>query len=125
MLGGGVETKRIDFTEIPVTESEVKKARERWHEANKSASEMAGKLFQLGSGYGAPEARAADEHQLQTLRDEAERLFKEYCDLDRRLIDHRMVEIQESQRKATWASFAVAFILGILVIVDFVSRIVD
>ena len=45
-------------------------------------------LFQPGSGYGNPDARAQDEHRLQTAKHNAERLFQEYHDLDKRDMGH-------------------------------------
>src|SRR5690606_38861768 len=82
-------------------------ARRRWLEASDHASRLASELFQLGDGYGDPDARAADEHRLQSARHEAERLFREYHDLDRRELEITMLKLQRSQQQATWASFVV------------------
>lgn len=96
----------------------VQAARARWLEANEAASRLAAELFQPGSGYGDPEARAADEHRLQSARLEAERLFREYHDLDRRDMELQMLQLQRSQRLATWASFAVAAVVGLATVVS-------
>jgi hypothetical protein len=104
--------------EVQATTSDVQMARARWLAANDAASKLAAELFQLGSGYGDPDARAADEHQLQSARYEAERLFREYHDLDRRDMELKLLEIQRSQRLATWASFAVAAVVGLATVVS-------
>jgi len=95
------------------TSSDVEAARARWLEASQAASKLAAELFQPGSGYGDPDARAADEHRLQSARLIAERLFCEYHDLDRRDMELKMLDLQRSQRLATWASFAVAAVVGL------------
>lgn len=97
-------------------------ARRKWLSANDAVSELAAELFQLGSGYGDPEARMQDEHRLQTSRHEAQRLFQEYHDLSRQETEMKMLELQKSQRQATWASFAVAFAVGTATIVDVVTK---
>jgi hypothetical protein len=71
----------------------VAEARSRWLAASESASHLATKLFQPGSGYGDPDARRADEHRLQTAKDEAERLFREYYDIDKRHIESEMLKL--------------------------------
>lgn len=96
----------------------VASARLRWLAASERASNLAAELFQPGSGYGDPEARQQDEHRLQTARDEVERLFREYHDLDRQRIESVMLRLQRSQQLATWASFAVAAAVGIATIVS-------
>jgi len=93
-------------------------ARDRWLEASERASQLATELFQPGSGYGDPDARAADEHRLQSARHDAERLFREYHDIDRRDMELKMLELQRSQRIATWASFTVAAVVGLATIVS-------
>lgn len=98
--------------------NEVEEARLRWLKASESASQIASELFQPGSGYGDPEARQQDEHRLQSARHEAERLFREYHDLDRKDMDAKMLELQRSQRLATWASFAVAAAVGLATVVS-------
>lgn len=95
----------------------VDAARSKWLSASVVASELATELFQLGSGYGDPEARMQDEHRLQTSRHEAQRLFQEYHDLSRQETELKMLELQKSQRLATWASFAVAAMVGVATIV--------
>jgi hypothetical protein len=97
--------------------TDVEAARARWLAASDRAAQLAGELFQPGSGYGDPNARAADEHCLQSARHDAERFFQEYHDLDRRDIEVKMLELQRSQRLATWASFAVAAVVGVATIV--------
>ena len=92
--------------------------RARWLEASEAASKLAAELFQPGSGYGDPEARAADEHRLQSARLDAERLFREYHDLDRRDMEIKMLDLQRSQRLATWASFAVAAVVGLATVIS-------
>jgi hypothetical protein len=98
--------------------SSVEAARERWLKASRAASELAAALFQPGSGYGDPEARSADEHRLESARLNAERLFREYHDLDRRDMELKMLGLQRSQRMATWASFAVAAVVGLATVVS-------
>ena len=98
--------------------NDVEAARARWLSASDCASQLAAKLFQPGSGYGAPEARAADEHCRQSAKHDAERLFREYHDLDRRDMELKMLDLQRSQRLATWASFAVAAVVGAATVVS-------
>jgi len=95
----------------------VDAARVKWFSASEAASELAAELFQPGSGYGNPEARMHDQHRLQTARHDAERLFREYHDLSRQETEQKMLELQQSQRLATWASFAVAAMVGVATIV--------
>ena len=98
--------------------SNVETARVRWLQASERASHLAAELFQPGSGYGDPDAKAADEHRLQSVRHDAERLFREYHDLDRREMEIKLYELQRSQRLATWASFAVAAVVGLATVVS-------
>jgi len=98
--------------------SNVEDARVRWLETSEQASQLATELFQPGSGYGDPDAKAADEHRLQSVRLDAERLFREYYDLDRREMEIKLYELQRSQRLATWASFAVAAVVGLATVVS-------
>lgn len=79
---------------------------------------LASTVYQPGSGYGDPQARNEDLHRLETARAEAERLFREYHDLDRRYIEYEMLKLQRSQRLATWASFAMAAVVGVATIVQ-------
>lgn len=95
----------------------VAAARSKWLEANERASKLADTLFQPVSGYGDPDARLADEHRFRSARDEAERLFREYDDLYRRETEFKMLGLQRSQRLATWASFAVAAVVGLATII--------
>lgn len=108
------------MTKPPLGQSEASASRERWLAASARASELAASLFQPGSGYGDPDARVQDEHQLQTARHEAERLFREYHDLDRKDMEQKLLEVQQSQRLATWASFAVAVVVGVATIAGIV-----
>ena len=96
----------------------VETVRFKWIEASESATRLASELFQPGSGYGDPEAKAQDEHRLQSARLDAERLFREYHDLDRRDMEYKMLELQRSQRLATWASFVVAAVVGLATVVS-------
>ena len=117
----GIEVLRShryeDMTQPLLGSTDVEAARARWLVASERASQLAGELFQPGSGYGDPDARAADEHSLQSARHDAERFFQEYHDLDRRDIELKMLELQRSQRLATWASFAVAAVVGVATVV--------
>lgn len=92
-------------------------ARAKWLEASAKASALAAELLQPGGGYGVPEARPNDKHRLQTARLNAEWLHREYSDLEHRHLDSKMVKLQQSQRLATWSSFAVASAIGITTIV--------
>ena len=102
---------QVSETGDPRTAS-VSAARERWLTAGEELSKLSAELFQSGSGYGDPEARLNDEHRLQSAREEVQRLFREYHELDRRQIESEMLDLQRSQRLATWASFAVAAVVG-------------
>lgn len=105
------------MTKPQLSNSDVEAARARWLSASENASRLAAELFQPGSGYGDPEARVADEHRLQSARHDAERFFQEYNNLDRRDIELKMLELQRSQRLATWASFTVAAVVGVATVV--------
>ena len=106
----------MSHTKTTITDIET--ARTRWLEASAGASKLASELFKVGDGYGDPEARVADEHRLQSARVEAERLFREYYDLDRRNMELKMMKLQHSQQLATWASFLVAAIVGLATIIS-------
>jgi hypothetical protein len=92
--------------------NDVETARARWLSASECASQLAAELFQAGSCYGDPDARTVDEHRLQSARHDAERFFREYHNLDRRKMELKLLELQRSQSLATWASFAVAAVVG-------------
>ncbi len=96
----------------------VSDARSRWIDASARASNLAAELFQPGSGYGDPDAREQDVHRLETAKAEAERFFREYDDLYRQHIESEMLQLQRSQRLATWASFAVAAVVGAATVVQ-------
>ncbi len=109
------QRKMIKLHEIT---DDVETARKKWLAASEVASLLANKLFQPGSGYGNPYARSQAEHRLQTAKHDVDRLFQEYHDLYRREMETKMLEIQRSQRLATWASFAVAAVVGIATIIS-------
>lgn len=48
----------------------------------------------------------------------AEHFYREYYDLERRELRLRMLEQLQSQRLATWASFAVVAVLGLATVVS-------
>ena len=98
----------------------IDEARSEWLKARERAAELANKLFQPDSGYGDPEARASDEHLLQSARHDAENLYREYNDIERRKIELKMLDLQRSQRLATWASFVVAAAVGLATIANIV-----
>ena len=104
------------MTKSPTLANDVEAAREKWLAASEQASQLASELFQPGSGYGDPDARATDEHRLQNAMHNADRLFQEYHDLDKRDMELKMLELQRSQRLGTWASFAVAAVVGVATI---------
>jgi len=93
---------------------DVESARSRWLLAREQASKLAAEFFQPGSGYGDPEARCADEHRLQTAREERELLFREYYELDRQQIESNMRKLQRSQTVAAWVSIGVAAVIGVV-----------
>lgn len=107
--------KQIEAIKLAVAE-----AKKRWQAAIIKKSKLASTLFQPGSGYGDPDARLNDEHQLHIAKEEAERLYREYNDLDRNLIDEEILSLQRSQKLATWASFVVAAAVGVATIVQIV-----
>lgn len=119
-LGGRarVQKGREEMTKVPAIANDVESARKKWLAASEQASQLSAALFQPGSGYGDPDAKAQDEHRLQTARQNADRLFQEYHDLDRHDMELKMLELQRSQRLATWASFAVAAVVGVATIVS-------
>ena len=45
---------------------EIEASRASWLAASRRASELANELFQPGDGYGDPDARAQDEHRLDS-----------------------------------------------------------
>jgi hypothetical protein len=86
---------------IPQTDpaEEVERARCRWMAASDQASTVAAELFQPGSGYGCPEAEMQDRHRLETARGDAERLFREYQDLER---DIRSSRFSDFSGRSIW-----------------------
>ncbi len=94
--------------------------RSKWPAASERAADLAAELFQPGSGYGDPDARAHDEYRLDVARREADRLFREYEELDRRMVNWQLLKLQRSQQPATWASFVVAAVVGTATIVSVV-----
>jgi hypothetical protein len=117
-LGAQIRLAKVQLMAREEKHNEVEEARLRWLNASERASQIASELFQSGSGYGDPEARKQDEHRLQSARHDAERLFREYHDLDRRDMEEKILELQRSQRLATWASFAVAAVVGLATVVS-------
>ena len=113
-----LQAGREEMTKSLSMVNDVEAARKKWLVASEQASQLAAELFQPGSGYGDPDARAQDEHRLQSVRHNADCLFQEYCDLDRREMELKMLELQRSQRLATWASFAVAAVVGVATVVS-------
>ncbi|GJL66957.1 MAG: hypothetical protein NPIRA05_19280 [Nitrospirales bacterium] len=114
----------MEGSEKIISQSEtnpVDKARSQWLAASQNVSHLGAELFQPGSGYGDPEERRNDEYRLQFAKDEAERLFREYHALDRSYIEDEMLKLQRSQRLATWASFAVAAVVGLATIVSIIT----
>ena len=106
------------MTKAPAIANDVEAARKKWLAASEQASKLSAELFQPGSGYGDPDAKAQDEHRLQTARRNTERFFQEYHDLDRRDMELKILELPRSQSLATWASFAVAAVVGVATIVS-------
>jgi hypothetical protein len=98
------------------SESLVVVSRTKWLEASAKASSLASEVFNEDRHYGDQQARLEDEGRVQSARLEAERLFREYSDLERRDLESKMVALQRSQRLATWASFTVAAVVGIATI---------
>ncbi len=84
----------------------VAEVRSRWLTASDHASRLATELFQPGSGYGEADARRADEHKLQTAKDEAERLFREYYDFDKRHIESEMLKLYAPNDWTHWPPFS-------------------
>ena len=97
---------------------DIERARQRWLEASAAAATLARELFQPGDGYGDPHALIQDQHRLEQARAEAERLFREYHEIDRRFIDHQMLSLQRSQRLAAWCSFTVAAVVGAATVIS-------
>jgi len=102
--------------------AEVDHARERWLDASGRASSAAAEMFKPGSGYGCREAEQEDRHRLETARSDAERLLREYQDLDRRYTQQQLLRLQRSQHLATWASFSVAAVVGLATIVWIIAQ---
>jgi hypothetical protein len=107
------------MNELPQNDTAAE-ARSQWLAASDRASKLAAELYQPGSGYGDPDARMQDEHRLQSAREEAERLFREYHDLDKSGMELEMLKLQRSQRLATWASVVVAAAVGLATVVDII-----
>ena len=103
--------------EIESLEALVNKSREKWLDASDKASKLAHEIYSPGSGYGDPMAESQARYSVEVAKSEANRLMQEYHDLDRRLIDSKISKLQKSQTLATWASFAIAFVVGLTTIV--------
>ena len=95
-------------------------ARSRWLAASELTAKLSAELFQPGSGYGDPQERLNDEQRLRSVRDEAERLFREYFEMDKGRIESEVLKLQRSQKLATWASFIVAAVVGAATVVNIV-----
>ncbi|MCG6478126.1 hypothetical protein K6U43_00565 [Vibrio parahaemolyticus] len=106
-------------------EKDVTSARENWINASSRAAQMAEDMYQPGSGYGDPQAEIQDRYRVETAKNEAHRLMLEYHDLDRRLMDIKINQLQKSQTIATWASFTVAFVVGLATVVSTVLQLAD
>lgn len=104
-----VSTKKKDL---------VADSRKEWLAAIDRVAKLRADMYRPGNGYGDPEARFADEHKLQSAREEADQLFRQYYDLDRQRVESEMLKLQRSQRLATWASFAVAALVGAATIIN-------
>lgn len=99
--------------------STVEAARIKWLKASEYASSLAIEMYQSGSGYGDPDAEIADKYRVEVASAEAQRLMHEYHDLARQLNEERISKLQKSQTLATWASFAIAIVVGLITIVEF------
>lgn len=92
----------------------IEQARIRWT----AACEKASALVQVKIDAG----RATN---LELARIEADHLFLEYLDIERRRTQEEMLQLQRSQQLATWASFAVAAAVGVATIVGIVLQFVN
>lgn len=102
----------------------VEAARDRWLEASEKASSLALEMYQPGSGYGDPQAEVGDKYRVEAARADAQRLLQEYHDLDRKLNEQKLSDLQKSQTLATWASFAIAFVVGVTTIISTVLQLI-
>jgi hypothetical protein len=97
----------------PNTAEAIEHARSRWTAACEKASAMAKARVDAGVG-----------NSLELARIEAERLFLDYQDIERRRTQEEMLQLQRSQQLATWASFSVAAAVGVATIVGIVLQLV-
>ena len=111
-----------DASQADSTAAEIEQARSRWLAASDQATAIAWELYQPGNGYGCPQAEQQDRHRLETVRSDAERLYREYQDLERRCTQQQMLRLQRSQQLATWASFSVAAAVGLATIVGIIAQ---
>jgi hypothetical protein len=109
---------------MAVEHDEVDDARQRWRRASSHAADLAASHFGPGTGY-SPDARDEAEREIREARLEADRLFAEYDDLDRRSLQRTMLELQRSQHRATWASFAVAAVVGTATVLSVVVALIN
>lgn len=107
-------------TKIDPVLAEIEKARCRWVAACEQATAAA--MVLTSSGYGDPDALRQDEYQVTVARADAERLYREYQDLERRHTQQQMLQLQRSQQLATWASFCVAAAVGVATIVGIIMQ---
>jgi len=105
-------------------EKEVSEARTRWLEASENASKLAMEMYQPGSGYGDPQAEAGDKYRVEAAKADAQRLMHEYHDADRMCMEQKIHSLQKSQTIATWASFTVAFVVGVATIIGTILQLI-
>ncbi len=101
---------------------EHKAARDAWTAAQQAAIQERRTIFGEGTGFGDPDAKEAALQRLAAAETEAQMCRSEYEDLQRVGMEKEMLQLQRSQRLATWASFAVAAAVGATVIADWLSR---
>jgi hypothetical protein len=94
--------------------AEIEQARCRYLAACDQATAAATRL--TSGGYGCPDALRQDEYQVTVARADSERLYREYQDLERRYTQQQILQLQRSQKSATWASFCVAAAVGLATI---------
>jgi len=70
------------------------------------------------------QAEAGDKYRVEAAKAEAQRLMHEYHDIDRRVTEQKLSDLQRSQTLAAWASFTVAFAVGFTTIIGTVLQLV-
>lgn len=97
-----------------VTSDDVQRAKQLWYDASAKVAEVENSLPGPGDGYGdGGQSQRSHEQRLASARRQAEERFREYDALSRRHTEAEMLRLQRSQSLATWASFAVAVVVGI------------